>query len=136
MYSLVYNRTYPYRYSNIHIKHGIQFRILVSTHFSLIFFSNLLGSGVIKINISIFLQVIFKLDLKGNCKIIIAKDLNKCLLLENYRFEYFRHMCILSGCDYLDSIPGIGIKRALIFMRKVAQLKMNTLEVLVYLYLR
>lgn len=33
----------------------------------------------------------------------------------NYHFKYFRHMCILSGCDYLDSIPGIGIKRALTF---------------------
>lgn len=38
-------------------------------------------------------------------------------------------MCILSGCDYLDSIPGIGIKRAWEFMKQVAHLKMEILEV-------
>jgi hypothetical protein len=24
----------------------------------------------------------------------------------------FLEMCVLSGCDYVDSIPGIGIKKA------------------------
>jgi len=31
---------------------------------------------------------------------------------EQFQFERFRHMCILSGCDYLPSIPGIGLGRA------------------------
>ena len=30
--------------------------------------------------------------------------------LEN--FERFRWMCILSGCDYLDNIAGIGLAKA------------------------
>lgn len=73
-------------------------------------------------------KVLFKLDLRGNCKLIKKEDLNKCLSLENYKFEYFRQMCILSGCDYLDSIPGIGIKRALTFIKLVAHSKMEILE--------
>ena len=30
----------------------------------------------------------------------------------NFSHEMIRHMCILSGCDYLDSIPKIGLKTA------------------------
>ena len=44
-------------------------------------------------------------------------------------------MCILSGCDYPDSIPGIGIKRALAFMKEVARLKMEILEVFALFFL-
>ena len=29
-------------------------------------------------------------------------------------------MCIIAGCDYLESLPGIGIKRAHNLMKKVA----------------
>ncbi len=29
-----------------------------------------------------------------------------------YSFEKFRYMCILSGCDYLASLPGIGLAKA------------------------
>lgn len=61
--------------------------------------------------------------------------MNKCLSLQNYKFEYFRQMCILSGCDYPDSIPGIGIKRALAFMKEVARLKMEILEVFALFFL-
>lgn len=73
--------------------------------------------------------MLFKLDLRGNCKLIKKEDLNKFLSFENYQFDHFRQLCILSGCDYLDSIPGIGIKRALTFMRKVAHMKLKILEV-------
>ena len=30
----------------------------------------------------------------------------------NQHFERFRWMCIISGCDYLDSLPGIGLVNA------------------------
>lgn len=30
----------------------------------------------------------------------------------------FRHMSMLAGCDYLPSIPGIGIKSAHKYLRK------------------
>ena len=76
-----------------------------------------------------FLQVLFKLDLQGNCQLIKKEDLNKFLSFENYTFDHFRQLCILSGGDYLDSIPGIGIKRALSFMGKVAHMNLNILEV-------
>ena len=29
----------------------------------------------------------------------------------------FRQMCILSGCDYLPSLPGIGLRKAYKFFR-------------------
>lgn len=29
-----------------------------------------------------------------------------------FSFEKFRYMCILSGCDYLASLPGIGLAKA------------------------
>ncbi len=29
-----------------------------------------------------------------------------------YSLQIFQYMCVLSGCDYLKSIPGIGIQRA------------------------
>ena len=37
-----------------------------------------------------------------------------CLGLKpnEFSFDRFRWMCILSGCDYLASIPGIGLGRA------------------------
>jgi len=34
------------------------------------------------------------------------------LKAESFIFERFRRMCILSGCDYLASLPGIGLGRA------------------------
>ena len=27
---------------------------------------------------------------------------------ENFTFEMFRYMCIMAGCDYHPSLPGIG----------------------------
>lgn len=31
---------------------------------------------------------------------------------EQFTLDKFRYMCILSGCDYLPSIPGVGLKKA------------------------
>lgn len=45
------------------------------------------------------------------------EDLNKCLGFSNYSFDKFMHMCILSGCDYLPSINGIGLHRAKIIVQ-------------------
>ena len=33
-------------------------------------------------------------------------------------FERFRWMCILSGCDYLDNLPGIGLGKAKKFLKQ------------------
>lgn len=45
--------------------------------------------------------------------------------LEKYSFEKFRQMCILSGCDYLDSLPGIGLAKACKFILKTEEENMN-----------
>ena len=44
-------------------------------------------------------------------------DLNKSLKMKEYTFQKFRHMCILSGCDYASSKRGTGLQRA----RKVVE---------------
>jgi exonuclease-1 len=36
----------------------------------------------------------------------------------NFHIDKFRHMCILSGCDYLASLPGIGLGKAYKFISK------------------
>lgn len=38
--------------------------------------------------------------------------------LRSFNLEQFRHICILSGCDYLASVPGVGLKTAYRLMKK------------------
>jgi len=38
--------------------------------------------------------------------------------LEKITKDQFLDVCILSGCDYLDNIPGIGLNKALKMMKK------------------
>ncbi|XP_077291211.1 exonuclease tos [Arctopsyche grandis] len=59
-------------------------------------------------------KVFFKMDLNGNGVLMESAKLPlvmKCPY-EKYRFDKFRQMCILSGCDYLASLPGIGLAKA------------------------
>ncbi|WAR52720.1 hypothetical protein PtB15_2B145 [Puccinia triticina] len=65
-------------------------------------------------------NVLFKLDPSGNC-IHISRDEFK--QLEDKRMalwsdQQFRQMAMLSGCDYLASIPGLGIKKAYDLIRR------------------
>ncbi|XP_072401968.1 exonuclease 1 [Diabrotica undecimpunctata] len=64
-------------------------------------------------------SVIYKLDAKGNGVLIEAHKIHYCmgLQLEQYTFNKFLYMCILSGCDYLPSLPGIGLKKAEKFIK-------------------
>ena len=39
----------------------------------------------------------------------------------NFDFQKFRYMCIMAGCDYLESLPGIGLGKAVKFWGKVTQ---------------
>ncbi|CAN0405293.1 unnamed protein product [Lampetra planeri] len=58
-------------------------------------------------------KVILKMDQSGNGVEISRSRLGRVTHLGNYfTEEKFRHMCILSGCDYLPSIPGIGLVKA------------------------
>lgn len=38
--------------------------------------------------------------------------------LEDFTIEKFRYICILSGCDYLPSLPGIGLIKAKKFITR------------------
>ncbi|XP_046377448.1 exonuclease 1-like isoform X1 [Haliotis rufescens] len=59
-------------------------------------------------------KVIFKMDVFGNGILVEHSRLNEVLQIRSdfYTFDKFRYMCILSGCDYLASLPGIGLAKA------------------------
>ncbi|XP_036362975.1 exonuclease 1 isoform X2 [Octopus sinensis] len=59
-------------------------------------------------------RVIFKMDFYGNGIMIEKSRLNEAIDIRDgfYTFNKFRHLCILSGCDYLSSLPGIGLANA------------------------
>jgi len=66
----------------------------------------------------------FKMDVNGNGVLVEHCQLNKamCLHADVYTFDKFRYACILSGCDYVPSLPGIGLVKA----TKVFQLSRQT----------
>lgn len=58
--------------------------------------------------------VFYKMDKEFNGDEIKLDNLNKATEadLSNFSHDMFIHLCILTGCDYLDSPRGIGFKRA------------------------
>lgn len=54
----------------------------------------------------------FKLDSIGNCEVISFPDIFKVPLFNGYNEDQFMECCVLAGCDYLPSIPKMGIKTA------------------------
>lgn len=59
--------------------------------------------------------ILFKLDKHGNGQEIQTSKLLECqspLSFEKFTMKMFRQMCILSGCDYLPSPSGLGIRGA------------------------
>jgi exonuclease 1 len=65
-------------------------------------------------------QIIFKLDLNGNGMLVESNKLHLAMGCreDRYTLERFRYMCILSGCDYMDSLSGIGLAKACKFILK------------------
>ncbi|XP_010478327.1 PREDICTED: exonuclease 1 [Camelina sativa] len=59
-------------------------------------------------------RIIFKMDKFGHGVEFQASKLpkNKDLCLSGFSSQMLLEMCILSGCDYLQSLPGMGLKRA------------------------
>ncbi|XP_013731553.1 exonuclease 1 [Brassica napus] len=59
-------------------------------------------------------RIIFKMDKFGHGVEFQASNLprNKELSLSGFSSQMLLEMCILSGCDYLQSLPGMGLKRA------------------------
>ncbi|ODN85893.1 hypothetical protein L198_07461 [Cryptococcus wingfieldii CBS 7118] len=70
-------------------------------------------------------QVVFKLDSNGDCVWIQRDRLATCreFPMHGWTDVQFRRMAMLSGCDYLDSIPGIGLKKAHRLMRRFASVE-------------
>lgn len=65
-------------------------------------------------------RLITKLDQYGNCIEINRKDFCACreISLTGWSDTEFRRMAIMSGCDYLDGLPSVGLKTAYRLMRK------------------
>eukprot|EP00850_Spirogloea_muscicola_P020297 SM000212S06890 [mRNA] locus=s212:77575:81778:- [translate_table: standard] len=65
-------------------------------------------------------KVLFKMDKMGQgleiqySQIVRASELN----FTNFTHQMFLETCILSGCDYLSSLQGMGVKRAHGLMRR------------------
>uniref|UniRef100_A0A3B5ANK4 Exonuclease 1 n=1 Tax=Stegastes partitus TaxID=144197 RepID=A0A3B5ANK4_9TELE len=63
-------------------------------------------------------KVILKMDKQGNGLEIDQSNLGRCHSLGNiFTEEKFRYMCILSGCDYLASLHGIGLGKSCKLLR-------------------
>uniref|UniRef100_A0AAV1UIW6 Exonuclease 1 n=1 Tax=Peronospora matthiolae TaxID=2874970 RepID=A0AAV1UIW6_9STRA len=64
--------------------------------------------------------VLFKMDRDNAAQEIQMVNLkkNKGLSFHMFTEQMFLEMCIFSGCDYLPSIPGFGIKRAYTAMKQ------------------
>lgn len=60
------------------------------------------------------------MDINGNGLLVDQERLHLAMDLqsEHFSIENFRYMCILSGCDYLPSLPGIGLNKAKKFIMK------------------
>lgn len=65
-------------------------------------------------------NLITKLDQYGGCVHICRDDFSSCkeMALAGWTDAEFRSMAILSGCDYLENIPRLGLKTAHRLVRK------------------
>lgn len=74
-------------------------------------------------------KIIYKLQLDGTCMFYDSSKLHLSLNMsqEKFSFEKFRRIAILSGCDYLNSLPGIGLVKATKFFKMTSQ---NDLRIL------
>ncbi|XAR63945.1 Exodeoxyribonuclease I [Bertholletia excelsa] len=70
--------------------------------------------------------VIFKMDRYGNGEEIVlhkAFDSVTCVpSFQNFDMVLFTGMCVLAGCDFLPSVPGIGISKAYSLVSKYRNL--------------
>lgn len=85
-------------------------------------------------------KIIFKFDLAGNGLLIESDKYHLAMgcHIEKFSIDKFRYMCILSGCDYLDSLPGIGLAKAckFILMTEETDMKRALLKIPPYLNMR
>lgn len=67
------------------------------------------------------MQIIFKMDKFGQgVEFQITRlERNRELDFNGFTRQMLLEMCILSGCDYLPSLPGMGVKRAHALIQKL-----------------
>lgn len=72
-------------------------------------------------------KVLFKLALDGSCLLFDADKLHLAMNCpkEKFSFDKFRIMAVLSGCDYLSSLPGIGLAKSLKFVNMTEETDMK-----------
>lgn len=65
-------------------------------------------------------KVLYKMNEFGECMEVSRDQFthNTGLKLNSFDDNMFRYMAILSGCDYLENIPGMGLKNAHRLVRK------------------
>ncbi|KAJ1718694.1 hypothetical protein LPJ53_006374 [Coemansia erecta] len=71
-------------------------------------------------------KIIFKLDQYGSGRIFDRSRLAKVTEVDvsDWTDAQIRHMCIISGCDYVASLPGIGLKKAYRYVARSSSLSM------------
>lgn len=57
-------------------------------------------------------RVLYKMDKAGQGCEVRLKNLHACtdLNFNGWTHDMFQQMCIFAGCDYLESLPSVGIK--------------------------
>ena len=69
------------------------------------------------------------MDLNGNGSLLHQEKIHEITQFDGGdKFEKFRWMCILSGCDYLENLPGIGLGKAKKLLR---QTNKNDIELVI-----
>ncbi|XP_060864479.1 exonuclease 1 [Metopolophium dirhodum] len=68
-------------------------------------------------------RVLFKLDQNGAGILIEQEKIHLSMNIkpEQFSLDKFRYMCILSGCDYLPSVPGVGLVKARQFITRTSE---------------
>ncbi|KAJ2615687.1 hypothetical protein H4S08_001133 [Coemansia sp. RSA 1365] len=71
-------------------------------------------------------NIIFKLDQYGAATIFDRTRIHrtKAVNIKGWTDAQIRHMCILSGCDYAASAPGIGLKKAYRYVSRSSDIAM------------
>ena len=57
--------------------------------------------------------LVAKMDGQGNCDVVRIRDVPLLPGMGGLTYENFVLGCIVSGCDYVSSLPGVGMKTAL-----------------------
>jgi len=67
-------------------------------------------------------RIVFKMSPNGDGTLYEKSRLNEVFgsMAAQFDFEKFRKMCIMSGCDYMASLPGIGLGKAKQFWSKIS----------------